>query len=189
MKHNNLPLRVIIREMMGPDEHLYALVDAARDSYLALSAFSRFGIKTYSLFEGNMAPLLDHVAPHLVPVSIDSKYLELLSERLGSSVGILLLTQEEPKELHKHLRQIFEAIDEDGNEYFFRYFDPRILRVYLPTCTDFEAEIFFGPIQRIIVEDEESGQLLSCKPSVTGVQVDIITLFPLNKNSISKKGQ
>ena len=93
-----------------------------------------------------MARLLDHVAPHLVPVSIDSKYLELWSEQLGSSAGILLLSKEEPEKVHKHLRKNFEAIDEDGNDYFFRYFDPRVLRAYLPTCFDYEAKIFFADL-------------------------------------------
>lgn len=188
MKHNNLPLRVLIREMIEPGEHLYAVADAARDSYLASSAFSRFGIKTYSLFKGDMAPLLDHVAPHLVPVSIDSKYLELWSERLGSNAGILLLSREKPEKVYKHLRKKFETIDEDGNDYFFRFFDPRVLRAYLPTCIDYEAKIFFGPIRRILVEDEEQDWMFCCTPSDKGVKMDKITLYPLKNNFISKKG-
>lgn len=178
MRDEDLPLRTLIREMIRSGERLYAVVDAARDSYLALSAFTRFGIVTYTLFEGEMAPLLDHVAPHLVPIHIDSNYMELWAERLGNSIGILLLTEEDPEELHKHLRKIFEAIDEDGDEYFFRYFDPRVLRVYLPTCTGEEADLFFGPIRVILAEAEQPGALLCYQHDETGVMSETLPCGP-----------
>ncbi len=176
MDDSDLPLRNLIREMIKPDENLYGVVDAARDSYLASVAFSRFGISTYSLFRGELAPFLAHVAPHLVPIPLDSEYLKLWSERLGISAGILLLTEEEPALLLQHLRKTFEATDEDENEFFFRYFDPRVLRPYLPTCTRKEANEFFGPIRMILVEDEKPEWMLSCEAVQEGAKIKEVML-------------
>ena len=36
----------------------------------------------------------------------------------------------------------------------FRYYDPRVLRPYLPTCTETELDFVFGPVQRFLVEAE-----------------------------------
>lgn len=76
------------------------------------------------------------------------------------------------QELRDHLRKIFIVNDEEGNEYSFRYYDPRVLRTYLPTCTGEEAKEFFGPIQRILVEAEVPGQMLSCEATPTGIRID-----------------
>ena len=43
--------------------------------------------------------------------------------------------------------------DEGGQEYFFRYYDPRVLRKYLPTCTPEEVRSFFGPVRSFIAEN------------------------------------
>jgi len=169
-------LKKRLSELIEQDEHLYAVVDAARDKYLALSPRTRFGIRTYSLLEGSMASSLDEVAPHLVPVSLNTKYIDLWEERLGTSAGILLLAAEEPEFLRPHLRYIFEATDEKGGEYFFRYFDPRVLRLYLPTCTGEEVVEFFGPIRKIFVEAERAGRIVSFEARGTGVEVSEVTL-------------
>ena len=38
---------------------------------------------------------------------------------------------------------------------YFRYYDPRVLRVYLPTCNARELQTVFGPVLRYLVEDEK----------------------------------
>jgi len=175
---DDTPLKVLIREMMSPDERLYAVVDAARDPYLALTPRHQLKMRTYTLFEGEMAPFLDLVAPHLVLIDLDSEYLNLWVERLGNSAGILLLTEEVPRSLRTHLRNIFTLTDEEDNEFFFRYYDPRVLRVYLPTCKGEEAKEFFGPIRRILIEAEGVGRLLVCEASETGVKIDERVVYP-----------
>jgi hypothetical protein len=42
---------------------------------------------------------------------------------------------------------------------FFRYYDPRVLRVYLPTCNAEEIRSVFGPISAYIAEDEDPAVL------------------------------
>lgn len=42
----------------------------------------------------------------------------------------------------------------------FRYYDPRVLRVFLPTCNKEELTNFFGPIQAFVLEDTEEDTLI-----------------------------
>ncbi len=41
----------------------------------------------------------------------------------------------------------------------FRYSDPRILRVYLPTCLPDELEQMFGPVTAYVMESEDADTL------------------------------
>ena len=47
-----------------------------------------------------------------------------------------------------------------GERVYFRFYDPRVLRVYLPTCSSSELKGVFGPVGRFVVEGPE-GQALA----------------------------
>ena len=81
-----------------------------------------------------------------------SPFLHAWSAALGRNGGVLLQSAATLDDLSAHLRKIFVVRDEQEQEYFFRYYDPRVLRVYLPTCTGAELDEFFGPVQRWLVE-------------------------------------
>jgi len=46
--------------------------------------------------------------------------------------------------------------DPDGKPMYFRYYDPRVLRTYLPTCNAQELETIAGPVEWFLVEAEDS---------------------------------
>ena len=152
-------------------ERLYGVVDGARSIKLATDAYLKYGQAFRSLFEGPSANDLGGVAPYLVEVDPSGRYLGLWAQRWGTHSGILLVTSAQPDALREHLRGLFVAEDEQGQEFFFRFYDPRVLRVYLPTCTPQEAREFFGPVRRILVEDAQPDGVLLCTASATGVQM------------------
>jgi hypothetical protein len=41
----------------------------------------------------------------------------------------------------------------------FRYYDPRVLNAYLPTCTPQELKAVFGPLQAVIAETGDGQSL------------------------------
>ena len=43
----------------------------------------------------------------------------------------------------------------------FRYYDPRVLRAFLPTCTRDELRTVFGGIECFWIEGEEPGVMLN----------------------------
>lgn len=137
-------------------------------------------------FVENALSRMANVAPYLVPIEFrsrypyrNSEYLDLWAERLGSSAGILLLSEVHPARLAIHLRGLFRATDDEGHKYYFRFYDPRVLRLYLPTCTPAEAVEFFGPVRRFLVEGKGSGRMISYRPDRSGVEVKETLWAPL----------
>jgi hypothetical protein len=58
--------------------------------------------------------------------------------------------------------------DEEGSYLYFRYYDPRVLRVYLPTCNESELGAVFGPIEFFLLEHEDP-EFVSRFRNVSGV--------------------
>lgn len=143
-----------------PGESLYGIVDGAQDLELAYEAKCLYGQKIRSLFEGEIAPAVAEVAPYVVPIDPASGYLENWGRRCGSNAGILVTTAVDPDTFYGHVRAIFIAEDEQGQHYFFRFYDPRVLRDYLPTCTLGEIRSFFGPISSFLMDGPEPRTLL-----------------------------
>jgi hypothetical protein len=153
---------------LQPGESLYGVVDAAQDVDFALDAERRFGLPMRMLFKGEAAQYMREVAPYLIPIPLDSEYLDAWAKRWGRNVGILLTSAADPNTVLRHLREIFVVKDEAGQEYFFRFYDPRVLRPYLPVCTAEEIRQFLGPIRVLLVEGSETGSLLRFGPGVEG---------------------
>jgi hypothetical protein len=42
----------------------------------------------------------------------------------------------------------------------FRYYDPRVLRAFLPTCNAGELKTLFGDVDQFFIESKEVGALL-----------------------------
>lgn len=128
------------------DNRLYGVVDAAQCVDLAYEAKILYGREIRSLFLPEVQTQLWDVAPYLVPIDPDSGYLENWARRWGTNAGVLLTSAADEEALHAHLRNIFVAQDEEGQEYFFRFYDPRVLRTFLPTCSPEQLNELFGPI-------------------------------------------
>jgi hypothetical protein len=166
------PLAKALREQieLQPGERLYGIVDAAQDKELAFEARDRFKLPIRMLFQGEAAEYMGDVAPYLIPIDPGSEYLESWAERWDRNVGILLTSFADPLKLFRHLREIFVVKDEEGQEYFFRYYDPRVLRAFLPTCTPEQAREFFGPICVLLCVAEKSWSMLRFTADKSGVR-------------------
>lgn len=177
-KATGADLHAFIRHRFGFGDRLYGVVDASRDKELAYAAPRRYGQTIHWLFEqGSGSHMLD-VAPYLVPFAFRPKYpydgsgyLDLWAQRLGRSAGILLITPAAPESLRDHLSELFRVTDDEDHRYYFRFYDPRVLRTFLSACSGPEAAEFFGPIRRILCEAETPGRALSCAADRTGVAI------------------
>ncbi|HRO43103.1 MAG TPA: DUF4123 domain-containing protein, partial [Flavipsychrobacter sp.] len=58
-------------------------------------------------------------------------------------------------ELHKHFRKFLLVKTEDEQELYFRFYDPRVLRIFLPTCDQGQIREFFGAVDYFLMEDED----------------------------------
>lgn len=85
---------------------------------------------------------------------------ELVAEGWGGSWGVYLTCSQPFAEVRKHLRRFLLVNLPDGRQVYFRYYDPRVLRTYLPTCTPAELTHFFGPIKRCFAESSDEDCVL-----------------------------
>ncbi len=121
-------------------------------------------IPNFCLLKGDLTPDLVHAAPYLVLLSPDNRFTDwVLGESIGKFWGIFFDSRYSILEMRRHFRSLLDAYDENGNGLKFRYYDPRVLRKYLPTCTAEELEAFFGKVDTFFAEAEDRQNLLSFK--------------------------
>ncbi len=155
-------------------KRLYGVVDAAQCVDLAYEANILYGREIRNLFLPEVQKQLWDVAPYLVPIDPDSGYLSNWARRWGSNAGILLVSGDDENALCAHLRTIFVVEDEEGQEYFFRFYDPRVLRTFLPTCSPEQLEELFGPIEKFIVEDDQDEAMLQFRVTNAKLTVESV---------------
>ena len=133
---------------------LYAILDGARDGQIA-AKIRASGVEARCLFDGELQPVLAAAAPYLVALDPAAPLLRtLIAEGSGNAWGVFLTSTAPIDALRRHLRRLLRVVDEDGRQLMFRFYDPRVLRVYLPTCTIAELEFVFGPVTAFHVEDD-----------------------------------
>jgi hypothetical protein len=156
---------LVLDHLRAQPDPLFAILDAARDQMVL------------ALYEGIEGQKLSAFAPYLVALPPRSPMLEtLVREGWGKSWGIYLTCGRPFVEVRKHLRHFLMVKTEAGQELYFRFYDPRVLRPFLPTCTPDELAKFFGPIRGFLAESPEAdsllriefdGQRLRQRPAVT----------------------
>lgn len=137
-------------------ESLYAIVDGCVDFDFAATTNRNLSQPNRMLFKGAAAESMGEVAPYFIAVDIKSDFLLHWSQRLGKNVGVLFVSSGKVRDTFRHMREIFIVESESGQQYFFRYYDPRVLRTYLPTCKGKVATDFFGPITACFAEAEST---------------------------------
>jgi hypothetical protein len=150
----------VLQILRKEPEPLFAVLDAARDPVI-LALLRSCKEEHQSLYEGPKGEQLGACAPYLVRLDPQGSFLEtLVQDGWGKSWGVFLTSPQPFKEVRKHLRRFLEVKLPDAKEVYFRYYDPRVLRVYLPTCTRDEWRAFAGPITSYFVEGDKPEVLL-----------------------------
>ncbi len=57
-------------------------------------------------------------------------------------------------------------------ELYFRFYDPRVLRVFLPVCTHEEAAQLLGPLSCFLMENDKADTLLQFRVAETGLKTE-----------------
>lgn len=142
------------------DAKIYAILDTARDDDI-YGKILACELEGGCLYQGQQAVELAHVAPYLIWLHKDDDFTEwVLNNGWGDSWGIFVESSVTIEELMQHFRKFLKVSDEEGNLLMFRYYDPRVLRVYLPTCNEAELEYVFGPVERYYAEAEKKNDII-----------------------------
>jgi hypothetical protein len=138
------------------DCKLFTILDAARhkDIYTQIRAAEN---RSNCLYAGSLTQELESAAPWLVDLDrAGDAFTEFLAhEAFGDSWGIFFLSSASLKDLRKHFRQFLLAKREDGTQVYFRYYDPRVTRIYLPTCNPEELKHVYGPVHSFLMEGRQ----------------------------------
>jgi hypothetical protein len=140
----------------------YLLLDGARDKRIVPMIRSS-GLPYECLYSGRLLPELMAAAPYLVQISPESRFFQqVLPRAWGNAWGCFVVARPEVtlEALRRHFRTLLRVQDETGRVMVFRFYDPRVLRVYLPSCTAAERAQFFGPVDSLAWEDEAGDTLI-----------------------------
>lgn len=154
------------------DHIVYAVLDGASVPNL-LEMIDEHEPEYTCLFSGDLDPEVEQTAPYLVRLQANSEFNQYVIEHgWGRHWGIFsTVPQDQPfVAVRKHFRTFLRVRGPDGTLMLFRYYDPRVLRVYLPTCNEDEAEILFGPLTSYLMEDEDPSVMLRFSPEHVGAE-------------------
>lgn len=164
--------------LTGPQ--VYALLDGGCDRRIEpMVRLSR--LEHACLFSGRLTARMQAAAPYVVHLAPDARFTrELLETGWGESWGFFTIVPVDVtlEQHRRHFRALLRVQDESGRILMFRFYDPRVLRVYLPTCTGDEARQFFGPVPRMVAEAEDGDSLVAYTPKTTGVTAQSLSFKP-----------
>ncbi|MEM9455119.1 MAG: DUF4123 domain-containing protein [Myxococcota bacterium] len=150
----------------------YCVVDGARSSQIQPMA-TRAGEDWACLYDGRLPPVLARAAPYLVRLDANSRFTRMFYEEgWGNSWGIVLRCTTSLEATRRHLRTLNYVTSEDRRKLLFRFYDPRVLRAFLPTCSKAQLRKVFGPIEAFIAEDQPSQRVLTFQRDSQG-QLDL----------------
>lgn len=138
---------------------VWALLDLARDRRIH-TALLESRLEFLCLYSGRLPRELELVAPHMVELLPGHRLVtRLLDEGWSQSWGVFVKIQD-PTNLRRHFRRFLKVRDEAGRSLLFRFYDPRVLRAYLPTCRSDELAEVFGPVASYLTEGEGGATLI-----------------------------
>ncbi len=156
---NTQQTKNIIQQLWHVDTNLgepivYAILDGSRNKKIH-PMLCESQLRYSCLYEGRLNYELTLAAPYIVRLEKDNHFThELIHQGWGNSWGIYAITHT-PATLvgvRRNCRKIAYITDSKNKKYVFRYYDPRVFKVYLPTCNALEASKVFGPITEYVIE-------------------------------------
>ena len=135
----------------------FAVVDAAQDERLFPLVQQCVG--RACLLSGALAPAVAAAAPYLVAVDEAEPLIgEWRESGAGRNWGMLCESALSLEGMRKHLRRFLQVMLPDGTIAQFRFYDPRVLTVYLPTAPADQLSQWFDGVTQFAVEGLEGRQ-------------------------------
>ncbi|MBS2025108.1 MAG: DUF4123 domain-containing protein [Deltaproteobacteria bacterium] len=167
-----------VLQALDPELPVYAILDGARQRNVRAWVVSTKA-PSWCLYRGDIPDTLANAAPWLLRMGRGHDFTETFF-KIGwrNAWGILLATDAPSKELYRHLRKFLKVKTEGGRIMSFRYYDPRVLRAYLPTCTKAELDFVFGPIKAFACESSKAGEYHVYKNGPKGLELRTLQVQP-----------
>ena len=167
-----------LQEQLFADRGLrtYVLLDGASVRGLRWK-FWELRLDHYCLFAGDLEPDMATVAPYVAKVEPDAPFTKwVLSGGWGKHWGVFAFSSGELHDMRQHFRKIVTVYSPEGKPLYFRFYDPRVLRTYLPTCTPEELEEIFGPVERFALESPDADAKIRFRRGPRGLETETVDL-------------
>lgn len=165
--------------MVDVDGHegLFAIVDGAADDTVYRMVVNA-DCDYFCLYAGVLEPELAEVAPYLVQLTPDSQFMRwLIEEGWSHNWFVLLVSSVDLVALRRHFRKFLMVEDDLDRPMYFRYYDPRVMRTFLPTCNQNELDEFFGGFLDYIVESEDGTALIFYSLTAGNLKSELVPLL------------
>ena len=140
--------------------NVFALIDGAASPEIIKQIYSAQP-EHFCLLTGELAPDMIEVAPYLVKLESGAEFTDWLTEECwGKSWCVFARTHADLQQMRKHFRSLLTVYDPQREPMMFRYYDPRVLRIFLPTCTKQELATMFGAVDGFLLEAEDASKWL-----------------------------
>lgn len=145
---------------VGRDMNVFAVLDGASIPQLR-TTLHQLEPPHVCLYRGELDPDIAQVAPYLVELEPDSEFTnQLVVDGWGKHWGVFIRSTADLNAVRRHLRGLLIVNDADARPMLFRYYDPRVLQRFLPTCDPEQISAFFGPVDSVLLENGDGTELL-----------------------------
>lgn len=135
--------------------NVYGILDGASDSRISRK-LGRSDCEYLCLYTDLPEPIIE-VAPYLVLFRRNSNFTRwVLKNGWGNHWGILFTAEGDVFQAASHFRQFIVVQTEEGKRLYFRFYDPRVMRTYIPTCNKNELLTIFGPVQKYFMASKDN---------------------------------
>jgi hypothetical protein len=148
--------RSVLDALAAEEGSLFAMVDPTR-SPRVLQLLRESVEYSRSLYEGAGGDTLADVAPYLVELPDKRSRLvtALVTEGLMRRWGVFFTSTRPFRDVRRHFRRFLVVREEDtGERLYFRFYDPVVLRAFLPTCSVLQSREFFAEISAFLAEGD-----------------------------------
>lgn len=132
----------------------FLLIDAISASHF-VDEVEVLGTKNESFYKGDKEENRK-ASPYFFELNEGSPFAQwYFRHGWGQGWGVPLLSDASFEEVYRHFRKFLMVKTEEGEKLYFRFYDPRVLRIFLPTCDAAQLAEFFGPVKMFFCEDED----------------------------------
>lgn len=137
---------------------LYAVIDACDTPVVPEKARELGETRAVSLYRGTADEQYWAFAPYLF--AVDGELLDWIAADLWTEPwGIFAVADGDIEAVRRHFRRFLLVQAPDGEQWYFRFYDPRVLSTFLPSCSQIQLNDLFSDVAGYICTDS-TGELL-----------------------------
>lgn len=143
---------------MGTDAQHYLLLDGAQIDELMQTLYRLESVpEFYQLYEGTRFAELADEGPVLIATDHDSLLNRHFEEHWCTTAGVALDSRSCTGDLVQHLTSLIHVRVSGGVNVLFRYYDPRILNLWLADMNDEQLNTVLGPVEQFHLWTADDG--------------------------------